>query len=192
MALVTKVDVKLLLRRPAGETAEDTLIDGMIAQVKALIIKAVGVPIVGATRPWVDRADTSRTDYHPRTLRLPYPIAVSGLVVKDADLNVLAATDYDTTELTETGILHAALGCAFPNGPYTGTGTIGLDQDPDYALTIEPILNSIILDLVAEWYQNRRPGAASENDPGASVSNIPDALPPRVARQLRSITPTIG
>lgn len=193
MTLVTKVEVKALLRRPAGETAEDTLIDGWIAQAKALIQQDVGVPIVGVTRSWTDRAVTHRADYHPPTLQLPYPMDVSTLVVKDGDLNTLVVgTDYDTSEVNNSGLLHAARGFAFTNGPYSGTAKIGLDQHPDYALVIEPILNNILLDVVSEWYQNRRPGASSETDPGVSVSNLPDSLPPRVARQLRSISPTLA
>jgi hypothetical protein len=193
VALVTKVEVKALLRRPAGETAEDTLIDGWIAQAKALIQQDVGVPIVGVSRAWTDRAVTQRTDYSPRTLQLPYPMDISTLVVKDGDLNTLVVTtDYDTSEVNTSGLLHAARGCSFTNGPYSGTATIGLDKGPDYALIVEPILNNIILDVVSEWYQNRRPGAASENDPGVGVTNLPDSLPPRVARQLRSISPTLA
>lgn len=188
MTLITKVELKEYLRRPAGETAEDNLLDRMILAAKGLIQKEVAVPITAATRTWTDRAETQSTLRPVRSLLLPRPIATAGLVVVDGDGRTLAAAEYDTTELTENGLLYAARGYSFPNGPYQGTATIGLSVHPDYGTEIEPVVNAIIQDLCAEWYQSRRPGAASETDPGAGVTSFPDELPPRCKLMLRQIS----
>lgn len=192
MTLITKVELKEYLRRPAGETAEDNLLDRMILTAKALIQQEVGVPITAATRTWTDRGVSQSTLRPVLSLILPRPIATAGLVVVDGDGRTLAAAEYDTSELTDSGLLYAARGYSFPNGPYQGTATIGLSVHPDYGTAIEPIVNAIIQDLCAEWYQNRRPGAASETDPGAGATSFADALPPRCKKMLDVIAPLLA
>lgn len=166
--------------------------DAMVAEAKGVIEQELGVPITQATKAWTDRAQTQRTDYSPTSLLLPRPIATAGLTVVDADARTLDPVEYDTTELVETGMLYAGRGYSFSNGPYSGSASVGLSAHPDYASRLEPIVNGIILDLVAEWYQHRSPGASQESDPGVSTSYFDGALPPRVRRMLRSLSSTIA
>lgn len=192
MTLITKVEMKEYLRRPAGETAEDNLFDRMLASAKALIERHLGVPITAATRTWSDRGENRLVDRCIPSLLLPRPCASVGLVVVDSLGRTLAAAEYDTIELTEFGMLYAARGYSFTDPPYQGTGTIGLSAHPDYGSQLEPIVNEALQDTVAEWYQNRRPGAGGESDPGVSVTNLPDELPPRVVALLKGITRIIA
>lgn len=188
MALVTLTEAKAYLR--VTHALEDTLIGDLLTRAKAIVQAEVGVPLTAqAGRAWVDRAQSERTDYSPETLLLPFPIQVAGLVVNDGDGRTLAATEYDTLELATTGMLYAARGLNFPNGPYSGTATIGMSAHPDYATDIEPRLNSVLVDIVAEWYQRRNPGAASEADPGVSTSYEMSGLPPRIQQQIRALAP---
>lgn len=188
MTLITKVEVKEYLRRPSTETAEDNLLDRMLLQAKGVIQREVGVPITAATKTWTDRCDTQSTTHSPRSLLLPRPCASAGLTVVDGDGRTLAAAEYDTSDLNEYGMLYAARGYTFDNGPYQGTATIGLSAHPDYGTEIEPVVNGILLDLCAEWYQHRSPQASQESDPGASTSYFPDTVPPRVWAMLKSIS----
>lgn len=188
MTLITKVELKEYLRRPAGETAEDNLLDRMILTAKALIQQEVGVPITAAVRTWTDQAGSQSTLRPVRTLLLPRPIAVAGLTVVDGDGRTLAVAEYDTSDLVENGLLNAAVGYTFPAGTYQGTATVGLSVHPDYGTMIEPLVNALIQDLCAEWYQHRSPQASQESDPGASTSYFADTLPPRCQLMLRQIS----
>lgn len=190
MALVTLTELKAYLR--VTHTLEDTLITAMLATAKGIIEDALGVPLASATRAWTDRAFSPRTDYRPPSLLLPYPCKLAGLVVTDGDGVAVAATEYDTSELLTTGILWAARGCSWWNGPYSGTATIGLSEHPDYTTRVEPIVNAVIQDIVADLYQRRNPGATAEADPGVSTTYSVEQLPPRTRRMLASLAPIVG
>jgi hypothetical protein len=65
------------------------------------------------------------------------------------------------------------------------TAQVGLSLRPDYA-RLEPLLAQAIIDLAADLYQRRTPGASSETGAGTTISwDVSRETVARVMRDLR-------
>lgn len=194
MALPTAADVKAYLRlTDAAATADASFITRVLAEVTALVERRLGVPIVAVARTMTVDAWERYTDYPewrayhgPPSLFLPlYPVAASpAAVVVNADGATVDVGNY-TVDRT-TGVLSATTDYGyFPADTYTITATVGMSAAPDYATAIEPVLSGVILDVVADRYQNREPGYSTVTaGGGVSRTHYASGLPPRAEEAL--------
>jgi hypothetical protein len=132
---------------------------------------------------------------HTGALILPiYPVSpevedsdgyttIAAAVVTDADDEIIPDTDYHLEE--RIAVFTAVTGVSFATFPYTVVAYVGLSAHPDYATIIEPIINTAILDLVADKWAHRNPNATNENE-GGGVSTSYDqvGIPKRVRDEL--------
>jgi hypothetical protein len=177
MALATVADLKSYLR--IESVAEDALLALIMARAKSMLEMWTDTPITATSQTSVDRAES--LDILVTSLVFPRrPAQVTAIV--DAEGVTVPATDY-TTDL-RSGMAYAKYGIAFPSGPYTLTANVGLTLRSDYA-ALEPMLNEAILDLAADLYQRRTPGAASENAGGTTIQW--DVRRETVARVMKTI-----
>lgn len=165
MALLTVAEIKSYLR--IQSTAEDTLLDVLLTQAKALVEAMMQRPITAVERSFTDEAQTQVAYGVVTKLLVPVtPVDWSTLVITDVDGNVLVEdTDYRTGDAW-TGEVFAMPGVAFNAGPYSITAEVGLSFDAEYATRYEPLVNAALLDCVADLWHRRNPSAAMENTGG--------------------------
>jgi uncharacterized phiE125 gp8 family phage protein len=180
MALPTTADLKSYLR--IETTAEDTLLGLLLARAKAMLEQWTDTPITATSQTAIDRADS--VDVPVTSLVFPRrPCAVTAIV--DSDGTAVPVADYWVDG--RSGVIYGKDGTTFPYGPYTITANVGLSLRQDYA-ALEPLLNEAILDLAADLYQRRTPGAASETAAGTSVSwDVSRETVARVMKTLRML-----
>lgn len=184
MALPTASDLKTYLR--IETTAEDALLAALVARGRAMLEQWIDTPLVAETQSAIDRADslpgTGYVGARPVTsLIFPRrPITVT--TVADRDGVTVPASDYWVDG--GAGMIYANPDIVFPNGPYTITATVGLTLRQDYA-RLEPLLAEAILDLAADLYQRRTPGAAQETAAGTTVHW--DASRETIARVMKTL-----
>lgn len=173
MALPTLQDAKDYLR--IDTTAEDGLVTALLARAKASIETWLGYPIIAASRTVVtyDRL-TSDT-----WISLPGPFASSPTPVFTDTGGVTVDTSSYVLD-GRSGKVRASYNGHFGPGPYTVTATIGLSAHPDYAIRLESIASTAILDLVSHYYENRNPAITA--DSGSTFSF--DGIPPRIQSDL--------
>lgn len=177
MALPTVNDLKAYLR--IESSAENALLTALMARAQAMIETWIDCPITAETQTAVDRAHSLDSDVislvFPRR-----PCTITGIV--DTDGVTVEASTYwaDST----SGVIYANEGVSFPYGPYTITASVGLSLRQDYA-RIEPVIAEVILDVAADLYQRRTPGAASESAAGTNISW--DASRETVARIMKTL-----
>lgn len=193
MALVTTAEIKTYLR--IEHTAEDTMLDSLLAWAKGLAQRVIGVPLAaGSARDFIDDGEMVRAYGQRLALSVPkFPFTTAdpdAPVVVDADGDTVDAATYRLEPLS--GRIIALDGYSFDNPPYTITAKVGLDAHPDYTEEIEPTLNLALLDLVADRYQRRNPAASSETDNGKSVSFAGELIPARVWGALVALRPGGG
>ena len=177
MALPTVGDLKSYLR--IETTAEDTLLSALMGRAKAMLEQWIDVPITAETQTAIDRADATAVPV--TSLVFPRrPCTVSAVV--DTDGVTVPTTDYWTDG--KSGVIYGKDGVTFPFGPYTITASVGLTLRADYA-RLEPLLSEAILDLAADLYQRRTPGAATETAAGTTVHW--DASRETVARIMKTL-----
>ena len=177
MALPTTADLKSYLR--IESTAEDTLLGLLLGRAKAMLEGWIDCPITAESQSAVDRAESLEMP----VLSLVFPRRPIGSVsLVDAEGATVASTTY--TVDARSGMLYAKAGEEFGAGPYTITAQVGLSLRADYA-RIEPLLNEMILDLAADLYQRRTPGAASEKAGDTTISW--DTSRETVARVMKSL-----
>ena len=177
MALPTVSDLKSYLR--IESTAEDTLLTALMLRAKAMLEQWIDVPITAEAQTSVDRAEA---------LAMP----VTSLVFPRRPFTVTSVVDMDSVTVPNTdyyvdgksGIIYGKTGVTFPYGPYTITATCGLTLRSDYA-RLEPLLAEVIIDLAADLYQRRTPGASSETAAGTTVQW--DASRETVARIMKTL-----
>lgn len=179
MALPSVADLKSYLR--IESTAEDTLLAALMARAKAMLEGWIDVPITAETQTAIDRADA--LDVPVTSLVFPRrPCTITSVV--DTDGVTVAAADYwvDGT----SGVIYGK-DVAFPFGPYTITASVGLSLRADYA-RIEPLISEAIIDLAADLYQRRTPGAASETAAGTTISwDVSRETVARIMKTLRTL-----
>lgn len=177
MALPTVSDLKSYLR--IETTAEDALLAALIGRATAMVEMWTDTPITAVSQTAIDRADAY--DMPVRSLIFPRrPCSVTAVV--DSEGTTVPAADYWTDGTS--GVVYAKDEITFPYGPYTITANVGLSLRSDYA-RLEPLLNEAILDLAADLYQRRTPGAASETAAGTSITW--DASRETVARVMKTL-----
>lgn len=177
MALPTATDLKTYLR--IESTAEDTLLAALVARARAMLEQWIDTPLTAETQTAIDRADA--LDGAVTSLVFPRrPMTTTSVV--DSDGVTVVATDYWTD--SRSGIIYGKDGVTFPYGPYTITASCGLSLRADYA-RLEPLLSEAILDLAADLYERRTPGAATETAAGTTVAW--DASRETVARVMKTL-----
>jgi len=177
VALPTVSDLKSYLRIESA--AEDTLLAALMLRAQAMLEQWIDVPITAEAQTSVDRAEA---------LAMP----VTSLVFPRRPFTVTSVVDVDSVTVPNTdyyvdgksGIIYGKTGVTFPYGPYTITATCGLTLRSDYA-RLEPLLAEVIIDLAADLYQRRTPGASSETAAGTTVQW--DASRETVARIMKTL-----
>lgn len=177
MALPTTADLKSYLRIESN--AEDALLTALMARAKAMLEAWIDVPITAESQTAVDRATTESTPI--RSLIYPRrPIGAVSIVDKNG--TAVSASTYSVDGVA--GMIYAKEGITFPYGPYTITAICGLSLLQSYA-RLEPVLSECIIDLAADLYQRRTPGASSENAAGTSITW--DASRETIARIMKTL-----
>jgi uncharacterized phiE125 gp8 family phage protein len=175
VALPTLADLKAYQR--IETTAEDALLSTLLLRAQAMLEQWVDVPIVPEVREVVDR-----TEGPARALVFPArPIADVSVV--DVDGATIDPTLY--TVDSGAGVIYGREGYRFVRGPYTITAAVGLALRNDYG-RLEPLLSQAILDLAADLYQRRTPGAQTETGSGTTISwDVSRETVARVLKDLR-------
>jgi hypothetical protein len=168
---------------------EDDDLELMMASALATIEERVGRPVTATERTWVLESPHSNWDGVTPVYRffLPlYPVMHEG---SGGDL--VTITDADDEEITDfrvntrTGLVVATESTVWDNWPYTVTAQVGLDLMDDYSTRIEPKLSQAFLDLCADWYQRRNPGALAEGAGGGVITQWQTlGVPERICKQL--------
>ena len=178
MALPTVANLKDYLR--IESTAEDVLLAALLLRAQAMVENWTDTPITAYAQTAIDRAEFGSL-YPPTSLIFPRrPCTVTA--VTDADGVTVLSSTYTLDGLS--GMIYGKTGVSFPDGPYTITANVGLSLRTDYA-RLEPLLSSAIIDLAADLYQRRTPGAATETAAGTSITW--DASRDTVARVMYTL-----
>jgi hypothetical protein len=168
---------------------EDDDLDLMLASALATIEERVGRPVTAAERTFVMESPRSNWDEVTPVYRffLPlYPVMHEG---SGGDLvTIFDADDEEILDFrvnTQTGLIVATEDTVFDNWPYTITAQVGLSLMPDYETRVEPKLSQAFLDLCADWYQRRNPGALAEGAGGGVITQWQTlGIPERICKQL--------
>jgi hypothetical protein len=178
MALPTLNDLKSYLR--VESTTEDSLMQALLARAQAMVEGWTDTPITALSQTAVDRADSMSVVPVTSLIFPRRPCQVTSVV--DANGLTVDATTYWVDGLA--GLIYAKPLYSFYDGPYTITALVGLSLRPDYA-RLEPLLSEAIIDLAADLYQRRTPGAVAE---GAADTRIQwDASRDTVARVMYTL-----
>lgn len=177
MALPTAADLKSYLRIESN--AEDALLTALMARAKAMLEAWIDVPITAEMQTAVDRATTEST---PITSLIFPRRPIASASVTDKNGTSVNVNSYSVDGVA--GMLYAKQGITFPYGPYTIQALCGLTLLPNYA-RLEPVLSECIIDLAADLYQRRTPGASSENAAGTSITW--DASRETIARIMKTL-----
>ena len=170
---------------------EDDDLDIMLASARATIEERIGRPIEAAERTFVMESPRSNWDEVTPVYRffLPlYPVMHEG---SGGDLvTIFDADDEEILDFrvnTRTGLIVATESTVFDNWPYTITAQVGLSLMPDYETRVEPKLSQAFLDLCADWYQRRNPGALAEGAGGGVITQWQTlGVPERICKQLEA------
>jgi hypothetical protein len=162
VALPTANDLKTYLRIETN--AEDTLLTALMARAKAMLEAWIDVPITAEVQTAVDRATTESMPI--KSLVFPRR-PIGNVTVTDKNGSTVGAMDYSVDSIA--GMIYAKEGITFPYGPYTITASCGLSLMPNYARW-EPVISECIIDIAADLYQRRTPGASSESSAGTAIT----------------------
>jgi hypothetical protein len=178
VALPTGSDLKTYLR--IEHNTENALLDALVARAQAMLESWLDVPLTAEAQTAIDRADA--LDTAATSLVFPRrPIA--SVTVTDADGGTVDAARYWVDGVA--GMIWGKDGYAFVRGPYTIAATCGLSLVPRYA-ALEPVLSQAVLDVAADLYQRRTPGAASETGAGTNITwDVSRETVARVMKTLR-------
>ena len=177
MALPTLADLKDYLR--IESSAENALLTALLARAKSMLEMWTDTPITAETQTAIDPAHG--LDVAVTSLVFPRrPCTITSVV--DTDGVTVPAADYWVDG--KAGMIYGKDGTTFPYGPYTITASVGLSLRQDYT-RLEPLLSEVIIDLAADLYQRRTPGAAQETAAGTSIQW--DAGRETVARCMKTL-----
>jgi hypothetical protein len=167
MALPSLQQIKDRLR--IENDVEDDDLEVMRESAAAFIEEYIGRPIAATEREFTIE-NIGPDNISSGKMFLPmYPVLHEDddlVTITDADDE--AFTDFRVN--TQTGMIVATDGARFDNFPYTVTATVGLELLPGYATRVEPNLSQAFLDLCADWYQRRNPGAFTEGAGGGVMT----------------------
>ena len=168
----------------AGTGIEDDDLELMMASAQAFIEEFCGRPITATEREFVIECPSSYSDWGaPCTaFFLPlYPVDPDTVEITDDD--DVAHTDFRVNGAT--GRIIGTSGAQFATFPYTVTAEVGLSLMADFATRVEPKLAQAFLDLIADWYQRRNPGALAEGAGGGVITQWQTlGVPARICQQL--------
>lgn len=182
MALPTVNDLKSYLRIETD--AEDTLIAALLARATAMLELWIDTPVTAESQTAVDRVENDSGKACTSLIFPRRPIGPTATVV-DADGVTVSAATYTVDQTA--GILWAKPGAWFSNGPYTITTLVGLSNYPRYA-ALEPVVASCIIDLAADLYQRRTPGAQTETGAASSITwDVSRETVARVQKAMRGL-----
>lgn len=186
MTLLTVQQVKDYLRIETD--AEDALIAALIVEAMATCEGICGTSFTHASVTWYDDAISLRLNEAPWNLLLQErAIDPATLVIYDCEDAVVDAAGYVIRQ--DEGLVKSKRGESFPFGPYRLTCVAGYDTRDDYTVRWLPIIQRLLTDFVAMLYQQRTPGALTEQASGTTVDySQVDAefnLPIRIAANLR-------
>lgn len=177
MALPTLSDLKDYLRIEISN--EDGLCTALLARAVAMLELWMDVPITARSRTVFDHASGEA-----RALVFPGR-PIGSVSVVDMDGATVDPTLYVVD--AAAGMVYGKGGTFFPNGPYQITAFCGLSLRSDYA-TLEPLLSQMILDVAADLYQRRTPGASSETGAGTNISwDVSRETVARIMKSLRGL-----
>jgi hypothetical protein len=191
MALPTRDDLKTYLKIEID--AEDDLLTALVAQAKAMVEVWLGAPITAVSRSYVDRAMTDRVGSvgSGSATALVVPVRPIGsteeapIVVTDGSGVVVDSANYSVD--ANAGMIWGKGSFRFTNGPYTIACLVGLSLWAKYA-AIEPVINTAILDVAADLYQNRTPRASTETGAASTISwDVSRHTSERVIRSLKGL-----
>jgi hypothetical protein len=165
---------------------EDDDLEIMLASALATIEEKVGRPVTAAERTWVIEYPYANWDgvTAATAMFLPlYPVDAETVEITDADDEEVTGFRVNAA----LGRVVAASGESFDNFPYTVTADVGLSLMADFATRIEPKLSQAFLDLCADWYQRRNPGALAEGAGGGVITQWQTlGVPERICKQLEA------
>lgn len=170
MTLPTGADLGAYLRLDDADlTAEATLLNSLISRGIAILESALTFPILSTPYTYVDQSQSGlQLDGPPRVLMFPVrPIDKTSVVITDR--NGLAVDPTTYTIADQQGFIRANYGVVFPTGPYTMTTNIGAQFLWNYAASVEAALSQAVIDIAADLYERRSPGAHQE---GAGDSRV--------------------
>lgn len=191
MALPTLQDAKDYLRIVTSD--EDSSLTSLLARCKATIETRIGYPMTAYSITYTEYTNYYGYPgyrYSGNEIQLPGPYALSPApVITDGNGVAIDTTTYLLDN--RSGKIRSKWGGRiFVSGPYTITATVGLSAHPDYAVRLEAVASSAILDFVAHLYENRNPMIADEQ--GAGVGADSPAIPPRILGDLMALPCTRG
>jgi hypothetical protein len=185
MSLPSLQQVKDRLR--IEHDVEDDDLEIMRDSALATITEKVGRPLEVDERTWVLESPSSNWDGVTPVYRFFLPLYP---VLHEGD-DLVTITDADDEEVTDfrvnqaTGLIVATESTVFDNWPYTVTAPVGLELLSDYSTRVEPKLSQAFLDLCADWYQRRNPGALAEGAGGGVITQWQTlGVPERICKQL--------
>lgn len=151
-------------------TGDDTLIGELVDEAEARMMGYLEVPITA----------TTYTEFHDGGTSIlflrRFPIDGTSVTVTDTqgtsedatDDETFSATKYrvyaDRGEIMRTSTTGQRKTWAHGRRRWKVEYDGGLDQHPLWSTVVQPELRGTIRALVAEWYDNRQPGAGSESD----------------------------
>ena len=180
--LVTLDTIKSYLR--IQTTAEDELLEILAESAHGEIEAYLRRPIFGREMTIVDFGETGRAYDSRRTLLFPVtPIESGSLAILDTDAATVDVATYAVD--LDTGAIRATAGENFPSPPYTITDNVGLEYRADFDTVVLPVLKAAMLDILADMYQRRNPGAQAEGSGGGVYTQwVSEGIPERTARKL--------
>jgi hypothetical protein len=159
----------------------------MMASALGTIEEKVGRPVEAAERTWILETPSSNWDGTTAVYRFFLPLYP---VLHEGD-DLVTITDADDEEVTDfrvnaqMGLVVATESECFDNWPYTVTAMVGLELMASYSTRVEPKLSQAFLDLCADWYQRRNPGALAEGAGGGVITQWQTlGVPERICKQL--------
>jgi hypothetical protein len=185
MSLPSLQQVKDRLR--IENEVEDDDLELMMASALGTIEEKVGRPLEVDERTWVLESPSSNWDGVTPVYRFFLPLYP---VLHEGD-DLVTITDADDEEVTDfrvnaqMGLVVATESECFDNWPYTVTAMVGLELMASYSTRVEPKLSQAFLDLCADWYQRRNPGALAEGAGGGVITQWQTlGVPERICKQL--------
>lgn len=180
MALPTVADVKAYLR--IETSTEDALLGSLLAAAVALCERYTDVPLT--VQPFAFTDSQYGLNVGTVILSPNRPVGVPTSIV-DGHGNVVDVTGWSVNP--DAGIIcpPAGVGLGFP--PYTVVTTYGLPLWSKWP-SIEPMFSQMVLDLCADLYERRTPGASSETAAGTTVSwDFKHDTVARVEKMIRAL-----
>lgn len=187
MALPSEIEIKGYLR--VSTDVEDTLFATLRMSAMALVTQYLRVPLEGELRTFQGRYPRAGLRREAaEQLTIPVIPCSTAITVTDLDEAVVDNTTYAVD--ARRGHVNADRFIAFDNPPYTIDVSVGWIHDPNYDGAVEPILRQAILDIAADMYKRRNPGAVYEQSGGqVSVTYTESDIPARTKLLLDSLRP---